>query len=406
MDKKVTIVDARMGRGKSSAAIRYMNENKDTMKFLYVTPFLSEVGRVCDQCDFEQPTDDFTTKSNELKSKLRQGRNVAATHSLFYLLDEKALDLVREKHYTLIVDESISVVGKVVVTPSDIDIITGYMANENESGKLTWRNPEYTGGFIHYKELADAGILFHCGSTLMTIIDPQLLKAFDHVFMLTYLFSGQCEKAYLDFFHFGYDIIGVETDEEGFYFSDKPDNPPPMNYSQLIRIWDNKKANSPGDGRTALSASWFIKHGYSSPELVTLRKGMKNFFDCVADAKSQDRLWTSFKETKERLIDKGRGRYRKNFLQIAARATNEYSNCTAVAYLANRFVDPSVKAFFNSGGCSIDEDKFALAEMLQWIWRSAIRDDRPIDLYIPSQRMRNLLTDWIETVSEGGAYPK
>ena len=35
---QITIVDARMGRGKSSAAIRYMNRHKDSKRFLYITP--------------------------------------------------------------------------------------------------------------------------------------------------------------------------------------------------------------------------------------------------------------------------------------------------------------------------------------------------------------------------------
>ena len=42
---------------------------------------------------------------------------------------------------------------------------------------------------------------------------------------------------------------------------------------------------------------------------------------------------------------------------------------------------------------------FALQEMLQWIWRSAIRDGKPIDLYIPSERMRSLLVEWLDYVA-------
>lgn len=42
------------------------------------------------------------------------------------------------------------------------------------------------------------------------------------------------------------------------------------------------------------------------------------------------------------------------------------------------------------------EEQFALSEMIQFIWRSAIRDNKPIKLYIPSVRMRNLLEKWIE----------
>ncbi len=64
MGKEITIVDARMGRGKSSAAIRYMNENKGKKRFLYITPYLKEVDRICEQCDFEQPEADRASNTN------------------------------------------------------------------------------------------------------------------------------------------------------------------------------------------------------------------------------------------------------------------------------------------------------------------------------------------------------
>lgn len=36
------------------------------------------------------------------------------------------------------------------------------------------------------------------------------------------------------------------------------------------------------------------------------------------------------------------------------------------------------------------------ADMLQWMWRSQIRNGKPIDIYIPSERMRELLNNWIQ----------
>ena len=37
--------------------------------------------------------------------------------------------------------------------------------------------------------------------------------------------------------------------------------------------------------------------------------------------------------------------------------------------------------------------------MIQWIWRSAIRDGGEVYLYIPSSRMRMLLINWIDEIS-------
>ena len=46
-------------------------------------------------------------------------------------------------------------------------------------------------------------------------------------------------------------------------------------------------------------------------------------------------------------------------------------------------------------GVSVEEEKYALSEMIQWIFRSAIRNGESIQIYIPSQRMRQLLIDWL-----------
>ena len=71
-----------------------------------------------------------------------------------------------------------------------------------------------------------------------------------------------------------------------------------------------------------------------------------------------------------------------------------------VAYLVNRYLNPVVKNFFKSRNVEVDEDGYALSEMLQFIWRSAIREYREINVYIPSSRMRDLLLIWIKENSK------
>lgn len=39
--------------------------------------------------------------------------------------------------------------------------------------------------------------------------------------------------------------------------------------------------------------------------------------------------------------------------------------------------------------------EYALSALLQWIWRSAIRNGKKVTIYIPAPRMRQLLTDWL-----------
>ena len=138
---KITVIDARMGRGKSSAAIRYMNRYKSTKRFLYITPYLNEVSRICDSCDFDQPDSDHMSKSADLKLRLRMGRNVAATHSLFYLMDKEAVQLIKEKGYSLIIDESIQVVERLNVTNKDFELIVTQLADVDDNGMVSWKDP-------------------------------------------------------------------------------------------------------------------------------------------------------------------------------------------------------------------------------------------------------------------------
>lgn len=398
----VTVVDARMGRGKSSAAIRYMNRYKGTKKFLYITPYLNEVDRICEQCDFDQSDSDYMSKSAELKIHMRNGKNVAATHSLFYLMDEETLELVRTNHYSLIIDESIQVIERLNITNKDFDLIVNQLADEDENGILHWKDSEYTGRFNDYKEMADVGFLYRLDGALLNIMNPSLLRAFDEVFMLTYLFDGQYQKAYLEYFGFDYHIVGVEHDSDGYYFSDAPDNPPALDYHHLINIIDNPKMNKPGNGKYALSKNWFAMRGYDNADVKALRNNLKKFFQSIPTGSTNTRLWTSFKDDKNKLTDAKTGRFRNNHLQVSARATNEYRDRTDIAYMVNRFVDPNLMKFFATKDITINADHFALSEMLQWIWRSAIRDDKPINLYIPSRRMRELLIDWIDNTNTGG----
>lgn len=398
----ITIVDARMGRGKSSAAIRYMNRYKGAKRFLYITPYLNEVDRICEQCDFDQSDSDYMSKSAELKTHIRHGKNVAATHSLFYLMDEEALELVRANHYSLIIDESIQVIERMNVTDKDFALIISQLADVGENGVVRWKDKEYDGRFCDYKELADAGSLRMIDSALLNVMNPDMLRSFDEVFMLTYLFDGQYQKAYLDFFGFDYRIIGVELDEDGYRFSNAPDSPPPLDYRSLIHIVETPAMNKVGDGKFALSKNWFTRRGYDHPDIRALRNNLKKFFQGVPGGNHDSRLWTSFKDARDKLTDRRTGRFRNNFLQVSARATNEFRNRTDIAYMANRFVDPNLLKFFSERDIEINSDHFALSEMLQWIWRSAIRDNKPINLYIPSSRMRELLIDWINSTSEGG----
>ena len=81
------------------------------------------------------------------------------------------------------------------------------------------------------------------------------------------------------------------------------------------------------------------------------------------------------------------------------RATNDYKDTYVLAYCCNRYIKPTIGLFFSKRNIIINQDKYALSEMLQWIWRSRIREGKPINIYIPNKRMRKLLIDYLQPKS-------
>lgn len=393
---KIKIVDARMGRGKTSAAVEYMNSHPNK-RFVYVTPYLSEVDRICKSCDFEQPNAKKDAKLVDFYNLVDAGKNISTTHSLLSFVDDWVLDLVRKKHYTIIIDEAINVVEKLTVSDSDFALLSKYTSIDDD-GRIRWLDEEYEGTFNKYKNLALSGAMYkYCGE-LIAIAKPELFEAFDEVIMMTYLFDGQLQKAFLDFFGFEYMKCGVDT-SNGFKLTDRPDDPPPVDYHDLINVIEDEDMNDVGKSPRNLCKSWFDRRGRYHPDICRLRGHMQKLTRRMYGNISSKRvLWTTFKSSKRKLLGDN-GRYGSGFLQINARATNEYRDKDVVMYLANRYVDPTLKSMFEERGVTVDDDQFALSEMLQFIWRSAIRDGKPIVVYVPSKRMRTLLINWIEEVS-------
>ena len=140
-----------------------------------------------------------------------------------------------------------------------------------------------------------------------------------------------------------------------------------------------------------LSKSWYVRNR-NNFLMNQLKNNIENYFRNKRKSKSSQNIWTTFVEFKKKLTGNGYGR---SFISLNMRASNKYRNRTTIVYPVNRYINTGVKNFFIKHKVETDEDGFALSEMLQFIWRSAIRDGKEIWIYIPSMRMRNLLKNWI-----------
>ena len=141
--KNVTVIDSVMGAGKTTYAIDYINGASPLERFIYVTPFLTEVDRVISSVtgrEFVQPTNNVEggSKLTSLKRLIEDGRDIVATHSLFEMADDELRYLLRENNYTLILDEVISVIDKAGVSPSDMRLLL-------DKGLVKWRTTKSFG---------------------------------------------------------------------------------------------------------------------------------------------------------------------------------------------------------------------------------------------------------------------
>ena len=426
----IYVCDAMMGCGKSTAAIHYMNAHADK-KFIYASPMIDETERIKQACpglNFILPNN-FDKKHEHkkikhLESLLRDGRNVAVSHMLLSLCEPDMIDIIKERGYILILDEVVDVFQPIKIKKDDMDMLihSGFLnidaaSLENGSCEVASGMKDYAGDWARAMKIyADShrlvAVKSNHGKTCLYswAFNLDILTAFQDVVILTYLFRASSLCWLFQINGVAYRNIGVRVDNPGDYqFTDCPDwdrvHSETADLARKIHILRNDRMNyvsSPKKyNRTMLSIAWSDRAAAdaSKENIMELKRHLDNFFNNIhRGGPSKNRLWTCHKSIKSALSGKG---YTKRYLVFNRRATNQYRNCDVLAYCANVFINVSERRYFESRGILIDDDLYALSIMLQWIWRSAIRDGKDIDIYIPSVRMRILLENWIaEAVRE------
>ena len=200
-------------------------------------------------------------------------------------------------------------------------------------------------------------------------------------------------KYYFDLYKIPYETLSIEKISDGEYQLTDFCKPDKEKYRRLINIYRGLDLNDNFTQKTTnLSANWF-KSPYNNSSINKIKNNLYNFIRHKTNAKSNDIMWTTFKDAKAKL--KGNG-YTKGFVEVNCRARNNFRDRHVLMYVANRYVNPEIVKFFEARSITINQDAYALSEMLQWIWRSAITDGEKISLFIQSNRMRNLLLKWLQ----------
>ena len=410
----IRVCDSIMGSGKSQSSIAYMNSHPD-QKFIYITPYLDEAERIkkgCPGLNFVEPSNQYKkhgfSKLTHTAALIAEGKNITTTHQAFKSYTSDMLDDIKHFQYTLIIDENVEVLERYEVHPGDLQMVV-------DAGYVTLNDDVYSIANENYHGiiLSDMFTLLKSRDLLRVkngkkgkgddlfywALPPDLITAFKDVYILTYLFEGQALHHFLKIYHLEYERIGIERTEDGGYrFGAYPGYVPEYvsHLKDRIQILEHEKLNAIGDDYYALSLAWFNRGG---EPVKQLKNNVSNCFNNVwRDVPAERRMWGAYKSAYNQLKGKG---YAKAYTTFNMRATNKYRTKDVLCYPINAFMNVGEKALYKKNGIDVDEDLYAVSIIVQWIWRSAIRDGNSIRLYVPSRRMRTLLLRWIDSVSKG-----
>ncbi|MEH6949633.1 DEAD/DEAH box helicase family protein [Bacillus sp. JJ634] len=398
----IHIVDSIMGSGKTSWAIQYMNEAATDERFIYITPFLSEVQRVKESVtnrNFVEPLQKGNGKLDNLKKLILNERDIVSTHQLFRMADEELIELLKVSNYTLILDEVMNVVEEFPLNKDDFKLLlnSNMVSVEEETGVIRWNdNSEYQN--TKYNEIKNLckneNLIYFENTVLFWSFPVPAFQAFKEIYILTYLFQCQEQKYYYDMYDLQYSYKAIQKLNETYVLVDHASKEPydKTLLKSLINIYEGS-LNDIGTESFSLSVSWYEKEKNKSL-VEKMKKNLYSYFRNNAKTPTTLNMWTSYKAHKNKLKGKG---YTKGFVSHNARATNDYQHKESLAYVINRFMNPYKYKFFKSRDVEVNQDLYALSELIQWIWRSQIRTGKPINLYIPSNRMRTILQEYLDS---------
>lgn len=404
VNREVEIVDSCMGTSKTTYILRWIDSQPNN-KFIFVSPLLSEVeegGRIHKDLSnvvFEVPSNEDSTKSESFLTLLRQGCNVACTHSLYLCMTDKHLKEISEQGYIVIIDEEIDVIGGFdKYSENDLEWLLDRkdISIDDKDGMVSWvgnrdkiQSDHKYYDFLQYCDSKSLYSTRRSSTMMVTQLPIRLFEVAERVIILTYMFSGNVLDCFLRLKGFSvkeFKEISCDTiDKERLrsLITLVPPSKKLMDYSMSATWW----AEASGEQ---------IKHVKNYIETTAKKYGM------LAD----DVLWTLPKSravkmgNNGKIIVKPKG-YTKDsnrepcYLASNTRATNIYAHKRAMIHCYSRYPIQSVRSYLQDYGCPVEAGVFALSELLQWLWRGCIRKGEPMLVAIGSKRMHKLFLDWL-----------
>ena len=400
----IKIIDKPCGSGKTTAMINNFN-NQD--KYLVIVPLLSEVDRIVGgskDVEFVQPhanDNNAGTKYARLKEHLILGRNIVSTHNMY----ESLVPLAKAgllSDYHIIIDEVPDVVQSIAkkskTSVDEFYIDAGFIEVDEGSGLVRptqkWIDTQnQVADTLSPKILSAAmsGCLYLQDRQMFIWALPQsILQSGLSLTVLTYKAEGSLFVAYLRKLGLPFELETNASMDRKF----KEDA------SKLVTIGDIPALSKPKFSHTAQqegckSASYCNK---VSGSLKNLRGRQ------LKDVDIKDILITCMKDAWLKPVNDNKvklGPFAKdsrlgevNWIPNTTRGTNNYAHCSHLIYLYDQYPHPFITRWLGDSSREF-ADAYALTELIQWVWRSRVRKEEPITVFIPSLRMRTLFERWL-----------
>ena len=421
---KIQVLDSLCGCGKTYAMIEYMRQHKDKV-WMFVTPLLSEagdsehIGRLRQQApemDFKPPKATSSgSKLDSLKELLHAKENITTTHNLFLMMDEECIEAIKAYGYNIVVDEVIEKVSVFTEVKQSFvqDVIKlttgGFFIKEREDGLLEWVGDELAAYKVVIDYCKRKELYLHKGKILIKRYSSKAYEVAEGVYILTYKFKASPMRMWLDACGLHWQYLGIplrETNQERKQKLKKLITIEPKRQPAICLHHDYKRP---------FTSTWY--NNLSGELKVSVLQEMKKCATQLyytwtkrrAREGKQDTapriMYTAFKAYKDEVV--GKGCIRENFLDNRssafvsknARATNEFSDKEYLIHWVDVYPHTVMSDYLSHicQGETLDQDEYALSELIQWIFRSKIREGSPICIYIASDRMRDLFEAWLDT---------
>ena len=401
----ISIIDYPCGFGKTTTLIETIAQLSE-LKFLIVVQTLDEVRRVLQEAPEgrlkspESPSTSGKTKSQQLEDLVLSGASIVITHALY----ERAGTLALEgglNHYNVIIDEvpnAVTVARQVsfqsfqkhYLEPGYCEVAPSGLVSPTEKGLS---EADSLKEVMDGKTMEDlfSGRLFHDGlSHLIQTIPVYLFTRPLSVTVLTFMAEGTLFTKFLSKSDIDYQILKGTGSAAVFRETARQK----LSIRTIPALED-------------VSFAFNKQQSYrpKSQEVSKVNDALKNLRQRkLADVPLADLMVTCAKSNwyhSATELSKA-GPFAKlsrmfkgaNWVPNTTRGTNNYSHCSHAVYLYEQNANPVLLQWLGANTRAF-RDAYALSEMIQWIWRTQIRNGEPVCVYMPSKKMRVIVERWL-----------